>query len=149
VGEPLLPFRSLREILLHVLSLHVRRIGGYAAGSQDDHRRAAVMTFLRAREAELVAAIARYSESQDDVLRTYVQNVPASLLAVAAVDGPDAADDDLDAVLGDYRVRGQALIALFEQLVAAVGPRAGAILANLAAIERRSQQQLQQAMLDF
>ncbi len=147
--EPLQPFRTVREVLDQVLAAHVRSLKRYGAAVArcDDHRRAAVLTYLRRCESELVAAIARYEATDDDALKSFIQSVPVA--AFAQAEAPGTVAGDLDAVLGDHRQRHQALIQLYEQIAALVGPRAQEIFVDLAEMERHNQQRLQPAVLDF
>lgn len=148
--EALPPFRTLRQLLNYVLSLHVRALQHFAAAvnASDDPRRWAVLEFLRNGEAEVVAAIGRYEDQDDEVLQTYLQSIPVSALEEATAE--NVTDGSLDRILDDYRLRDQALIQVYEQLEASlVGPRAKAVFADLATMNRQHQQRLQQALLDF
>jgi hypothetical protein len=146
VSEPRQPFQTLREILRHVLGLHLKALQQYETELQQrqDARERAVLSHLRDSEKALAAAVARYEQSGDEVLDTYVQGVPFAIAeANAAVGG------DMEAMLAGYRTRNAALLELYEQLEASVGPRAQAILADFVEQERRQQQRLQHALLDF
>lgn len=144
------PFRTLRELLNYVLSLHLRGLQHFATAvhGSADPRRWAVLEFLRNCEAEVVAAIGRYEAQDDEVLQTYLQSIPVAALETATAE--TVTDGSLDRILDDYRLRDQALIQVYEQLEASlVGPRAKAVFADLAAMNRQNQQRLQQALLDF
>ncbi|MGE3171833.1 MAG: hypothetical protein AB7O97_04355 [Planctomycetota bacterium] len=139
----------MREVLHFVLSLHLRHLRRYSVSlaERSDHRSAALLAFLRDCENQLVTAIARYDHSDDDVLQTFVQSVPAAALRDA--DGSQWRGE-LDGLVRDYRDRDAALIRVFEQLQAGLmPPRAKAIFADLAEMERRNQQRLRQALIDF
>jgi hypothetical protein len=150
LAEPLRPFRTVREILEHVADVHRRQLARYGDALADaaGYRRAAVLSYLREREAELVAAVARYEHGDEEPLESWVQSMPATAMAAAAREDP--IPRDLDAILADSRARSDAMIQLYDQLaVSLVGPRAQAIFEDLAEQERNSQKRLRHALLDF
>ncbi len=150
MGEALHPFETLAGILDRVLHLHLTRLRRLAAAVVDcaDPRRAALLTFLREREAEQVLSLARYRRLDREVLETWVQGVPAAAMATVTED--DAVPADIDGIIDDFRERTAALLQLYEQLEASVGlPRARELLADLARREQEVQKRLQQALLDF
>lgn len=148
--EQLQPFRTVRQILEHVSQVHRRHLARYATAvaEADGYRRVAVLAYLRAREAELLAAVARYEHGHEEPLESWVQSMPAAALAAAAREEPTPRD--LDAILDAFRRRSNAMVQLYEQLAASlVGPRAQAIFSDLAEQERNSQKRLRHALLDF
>lgn len=150
MGEALHPFATLSGILDRVLHVHLTRLRRLAASAADcaDPRRAALLTFLREREAEHVLSLARYRRQDQEVLETWVQGVPAAAMATVTED--DAVPADVDGIIDDFRQRTAALRLLYEQLEATVGlPRARELLADLASREQVVQRRLQHALLDF
>jgi hypothetical protein len=147
--EPLQPFRRVRDILRNVLAMHLHSIDQYEAALPQSHdpRHRAVLSYLRDSELLLAAAVRRYELGGDEVLETMIQSVPCASLTTAANLG--TANGDIERLLADYRERNAALRQLYEQLEASVGPRAQTILADFADLERRSQERLQHALLDF
>jgi hypothetical protein len=146
--DTLQPFRTVREILRHVLALHRRTLRGCDYPPGIDARHKAVLDHLRACEIRLIAGIARYEDGDDDVLDTFVQGVPVASIATADAHGE--VRGDIQEILDRYRSRDRALIDLYDQLAASLfGPRAKEIFAGLAELERRNQSRLQEGLLDF
>lgn len=147
------PFRTVQEILHQMQRLHeqsLRRLES-AVEQAEDNRRAAVVTYLRDLEAELVRALARFDDSDDDALDSYVQSMPASTLeqAIAWDTYTASVDATIDDLLQACRERDERLVRLYELLEASVGPRARAIFEDLAELKRTQQKRLQQSLLDF
>ncbi len=148
-GEALQPFQTVADILDEVEAAHARCREHYAAAARaaGDQRVAGLLGFLAARDAEHLTAIARVRSSHDDALSCYVQNVPAKPLGVALRLPPAAAD--VERIVGGYVQRDLAFERTFTQLEASVGPRARAIFADLARMQRQNQARLREALLDF
>ncbi|MCA8954232.1 MAG: hypothetical protein KDE27_32285 [Planctomycetes bacterium] len=142
------PFSTIREILDEIRALHRERCEDFAAAAAGatDHRLQALLSFLRDREAEQLAALGRFERGGDDLLDGYVQSVPADAMAVAAA-GVEPGGD-FDAVVRRYRERDRALIQVYEQLAAGVGPRAAAAFLGLLELRRQAQARLREALLD-
>lgn len=146
------PFRTVREILGFVQTLHRERMKRYATALQDDQdaaRRGALLQFLHHREQQQLAGLARYEQSDDDVLRTQIQGLPSGPLAAAAELDRVVPQDPIT-IAQDYLRRDRALVQIYEQLASSlVGPRAADIFINLADRTRHNQQLLARALLDL
>ncbi len=141
-------FRSIHDLLVWVQDLHRRCCVRFARARQEcaEHRYRALLEFLRDREAEQFAAIARLIASGDDRLRCFVQRVPEAALQAAATIEPTG--PDFDAEVLRYRQRDRALIGAYEQLAANVGHKAGSILRELLSMRARTQARLREALID-
>ncbi|MCB9878835.1 MAG: hypothetical protein H6835_14665 [Planctomycetes bacterium] len=147
-SERLLPFRSVRHLLIAVIDLHVRTRRRYLAAARcaGDLRLVALLGYLADREAEQAEILARLCSSEDASLDCLVQGVPAADFAAAVM--PTRARDDYAAVAASWLRREHALETCFERLSDMVGPRAHAVFEALSGLKRLYQERLHQAMID-